>query len=164
MKIYKISSIDENDNKYMEAVNNKDMSTAQTIVDNKAKETGYTTKAYHGTRSNFTTFKEKAWFAINPKDAMSFGDVKPYYLKIENAVDNTFGNIPNPLNSQQAFNIEKGEPDFVVKYHKTMHFAPVYQVFKPSHVKSADPITYDDSNNIIPISKRFNSNNPDIRY
>jgi len=39
-----------------------------------------------------------------------------------------------------------------------------YVFFNSSQVKSADPVTYDDSGNVIPLSERFNSNNPDIRY
>lgn len=43
--------------------------------------------------------------------------------------------------------------------------ATVYIFFNPqSQVKSADPITYDDNGEIIPLSQRFNPNNPDIRY
>lgn len=34
----------------------------------------------------------------------------------------------------------------------------------PSDVKSADPVTYDDQGNIIPLSERFNAENNDIRY
>lgn len=34
----------------------------------------------------------------------------------------------------------------------------------PNQIKLASPITYDDSSKIIPISKRFDFNNPDIRY
>lgn len=37
-------------------------------------------------------------------------------------------------------------------------------VFHPSQAKSADPITYDDNGNVIPISERFNMENNDIRY
>ena len=37
-------------------------------------------------------------------------------------------------------------------------------VFEPTQVKSADPITYDDNGNVIPLSERFNTNNDDIRY
>lgn len=41
----------------------------------------------------------------------------------------------------------------------------VYAFFKPeSQVKSADPVTYDDNGNVIPLSERFNSKNNDIRY
>ena len=31
-------------------------------------------------------------------------------------------------------------------------------------IKSADPVTYDDAGNVIPLSERFNEANPDIRY
>lgn len=41
----------------------------------------------------------------------------------------------------------------------------VYAFFKPNEqVKSADPVTYDDNGNIIPLSERFKSDNEDIRY
>ena len=41
----------------------------------------------------------------------------------------------------------------------------VYAVFNPTeNVKSADPVTYDDNGNVIPLSERFNSENNDIRY
>ena len=39
-----------------------------------------------------------------------------------------------------------------------------YVVFAPEQVKSADPVTYDDSGNVIPLSERFNEANEDIRY
>ena len=41
---------------------------------------------------------------------------------------------------------------------------PSVAVFSPSQIKSADPVTYDDAGNVIPLSKRFNEHNPDIRY
>lgn len=37
-------------------------------------------------------------------------------------------------------------------------------VFDPSQIKLSDPVTYDDSGNIIPLSKRFDNNHSDIRY
>lgn len=37
-------------------------------------------------------------------------------------------------------------------------------VFDPNQVKSADSVTYDDNGDVIPLSKRFNRLNPDIRY
>jgi hypothetical protein len=43
--------------------------------------------------------------------------------------------------------------------------ATVYIFFTPQkQVKSADPVTYDDSGNVIPLSERFNQANDDIRY
>ena len=40
----------------------------------------------------------------------------------------------------------------------------VYVYFNSKDLKSADPVTYDDEGNIIPISKRFDLKNDDIRY
>ena len=39
-----------------------------------------------------------------------------------------------------------------------------YIALKPSDVKSADPVTYDDNGNVIPLSERFNEGNEDIRW
>jgi hypothetical protein len=39
-----------------------------------------------------------------------------------------------------------------------------YVVFYPSDIKSADPVTYDDSGKVIPLSERFNDAKQDIRY
>lgn len=39
-----------------------------------------------------------------------------------------------------------------------------YIVFDGSQVKSADPITYDDSGNVIPLTERFDRGNRDIRW
>ena len=40
----------------------------------------------------------------------------------------------------------------------------IYLFKEPSQAKSADIITYDDNDNIIPISQRFNENEEDMRY
>lgn len=39
-----------------------------------------------------------------------------------------------------------------------------YIAFSRSQIKSADPVTYDDAGNVIPLSERFNPENPDIRF
>ena len=39
-----------------------------------------------------------------------------------------------------------------------------YIAFSPSQIKSADPVTYDSDGNVIPLSQRFQSESPDIRY
>lgn len=39
-----------------------------------------------------------------------------------------------------------------------------YIAFEPNQIKSAEPVTYDDQGNVIPLSKRFDFNNNDIRY
>jgi len=42
--------------------------------------------------------------------------------------------------------------------------ADEYIFFSPETVKSADPITYDDNGNIIPLSERFSEKDSDIRF
>lgn len=37
-------------------------------------------------------------------------------------------------------------------------------VFSPDQIKSAEPVTYDDKGNVIPLSRRFDSSNSDIRF
>ena len=39
-----------------------------------------------------------------------------------------------------------------------------YIAFSPNQIKSADPVTYDDNGNVIPLSERFNPEKEDIRY
>ena len=39
-----------------------------------------------------------------------------------------------------------------------------YAVFEPSQIKSADPVTYDDAGNVIPLSQRFQPESADIRF
>jgi len=39
-----------------------------------------------------------------------------------------------------------------------------YAVLDPSTIKLADPITYDDQGNVIPLSQRFDDTKPDIRF
>ena len=39
-----------------------------------------------------------------------------------------------------------------------------YVVRKSAQIKAADPVTYDDEGNIIPLSERFKENKQDIRY
>ena len=39
-----------------------------------------------------------------------------------------------------------------------------YIAFNPNQIKSADPVTYDDNGNVIPLSERFNPKKEDIRY
>lgn len=39
-----------------------------------------------------------------------------------------------------------------------------YVAFNPNQIKSADPVTYDDNGNVIPLLERFNPEKEDIRY
>ena len=52
-------------------------------------------------------------------------------------------------------NVDEGEKDGVGDDYITQD---------PYSIKSADPVTYDDAGNVIPLSQRFNAENPDIRF
>ena len=39
-----------------------------------------------------------------------------------------------------------------------------YVFFSPNQIKSADPVTYDDNGNVIPLNERFDLTNKDIRF
>lgn len=69
-------------------------------------------------------------------------------------------------------NIDRTKYDGIIdkKVYETIGHAGMdedtihYIVFNPRNIKSADPVTYDDDGNVIPLSQRFNDQNEDIRY
>jgi hypothetical protein len=92
----------QRDAEYMDAVKNGDMETAQRMVDEAAKDAGYTTLGYHVSKDSFNIFSREQsntgfWFADNEKAARNFYTtlrqesptapppvVYRAYLKIEN--------------------------------------------------------------------------------
>ena len=54
--------------------------------------------------------------------------------------------------------------DGVIVEYSQEGMANDYVAFNPNQIKSADPVTYDDAGNIIPLSERFNPEKEDIRY
>jgi hypothetical protein len=105
------------------------------------------------------------------------------YLQLENSlVINAKGKdwssipIPNKLGGKKEFpyglqiddlaelaNKEGYGSLIVLDVMDQAGYGDQYVVFEPSKIKSADPITYDDNGNIIPLSKRFNPKSNDIR-
>ena len=51
-----------------------------------------------------------------------------------------------------------------VGYDDLSRLTTDYVVFDSNRIKSADPVTYDDNGNVIPLSERFNVRKTDIRY
>ncbi len=105
------------DQNYLSAVERGDIKTAQRIVDKAAKNEGYTIKAYHGTKADFTVFDKSKirsgvtmfasqgdgfYFTENKEVASGYskvGKVVDAYLKMENAfvfIDKT-NNTANDL-------------------------------------------------------------------
>lgn len=93
-------------------------------------------------------------------------------------------NTPSKMYEAFGFTKETSEKeirDAVKKYYNEVHdnyirtlgnidVADSYKsidenvIFNPNHIKLSDLITYDDTGNIIPLSKRDNFNSSDIRY
>ena len=177
---------DRFDTDYLSAVKRGDMKTAQQMVDEAAERAfmnskirddyGKLIKVYHGTEDNFTVFdktKGRAnmdiqgmFFSPWELDAQGYGsNVKAFYLNITNPADESTG--------YRALNGHKGENNAGIKaredlvrmgYDGVNNSDEEYIAFNSSQIKSADPVTYDDDGNVIPLSERFNEEKEDIRY
>lgn len=95
------------------------------------------------------------------------GKVMPVYLKLENPYIVAENDTRNPYEIIEEVN--KGNHDGIIDYsmakRKNLEKGTIhYVVLKPNQVKSAETVVYDENNNIIPLSERFNANNNDTRY
>ena len=228
----------EQDKEYMDAVSAGDMEKAQRMVDEAAKEAGYSIKAFHGSYKNgFTVFNDHYkwsespigtyWFSANETIAKTYqqdgGALIPAYLKMDNPleidaegmswdqlpayyevyidndgeeIDEQFETYAEALdfankNGGSEKNVvaqgdgadtneyarrakNKGYDGLIVRNVSDLYdglevendndISDDFAVFSPSQIKSADPVTYDDSGNVIPLSERFNPGNEDIRF
>lgn len=198
----RFSKDDTINNKYLEAIKNNDLETAQKLVEEAAKENGYTINAYHGTLTQGIhefkkeyigsrySFDEIGFFFTDRKsiaedyassefDSTKKGDVIHAYLNMRNplyfdksyAIKNGYGNVFRENDSIGVWDAyqgaildevsEKSRCDGVIIDDGT---SKMLVVFEPNQIKSADPITYDDNGNVIPLSERFKNEKVDIRY
>ena len=149
---------------------------------------------YHGTPNEFWSFdKDKIgstndsgfWgegFYFTSQEALAFhyaqgGRVLPVFLNIRNPHDfafftkeyydhlERFGMFGDKdfSSSRITEELTKEGKDGVIRRDSYDGHAE-YVVFSPSQIKSADPVTYDDNGNVIPLSERFNLENADIRF
>ena len=174
------------DAKYIDAVNRGDMNTAQRMVDEAAEialanskirdEDGKLIVVYHGTDSEFNVFdrtKSRAnmdiqgnFFSPWEDDAAGYGsNVRKFYLNITNPASESTG--------YKALSKFKGQDNAGIKarnhleqlgYDGVNNENEEYIAFNANQIKSADPVTYYEEGNIIPLSERFNEENNDIRW
>ena len=167
------------DSDYLAAVDRGDMETAQKMVDEAAEAAGYTIKAYHGTDESFTEFditKSRSWdgkpdydlpgfyFSANEQEASDYGDAKGYYLSIKNPYQGSLYMLAKKMGSFRAaydYLTEQGYDGFI---DDDGNGAAEYITFSSEQNKLSDPVTYDDSGKVIPLSARFDSEKTDIRY
>ena len=97
------------------------------------------------------------------------GHVKSVFLNIENpfivgsrSEDLPYRSLWQQTNEAHRVNDGIIDPEFTLR-HETLS-GNQYVAFKPSQIKSADPVTYDDAGNVIPLSERFNEEKEDIRF
>lgn len=181
----KLSISPEQDADYMKAVESGDMETAQRMVDEAAAkampnskildEDGNLLLVYHGSDADFNEFdrtKSRAnmdiqgnFFSPYEIESAGYGEnVRKFYLNIENPASES--------ESYAALNRFSGENEAGIKareylieqgYDGVMNYDE-FITFDSEQSKSADPVTYDDDGNVIPLSQRFDMQNPDIRY
>lgn len=165
--------VNQKDSEYQYAVSRGDTKTAQKMVDEAAKAAGYTIKAYHGTdadtftvfdkgkigdASGFSILGDGFYFSDKKSVAAQYGkNVFTVYLKQDNPYSATAGDA-------YKLNAEKLDSDGFDSVTLPTGKGNVYMVLDPEQIKSADPITYDDEGNVIPLSERFNQKKDDIRY
>ena len=170
-------SFDDED--YLLAVRAGDMDAAQEMVDEAAQKTGYTVKAYHGTNENFNVFRSEKgrYFFSKSEDyaeAMmeerSGQRIVKAYLKMENPYREKLaeGEFSDPSFEKPILDYaeQNGYDSAIIEVDTDNELVAdtFYVVFSPEQIKSADPVTYDDNGNLIPLSERFDTGSKDIRY
>ena len=170
-------SFDDED--YLLAVRAGDMDAAQEMVDEAAKKTGYTVKAYHGTNENFNVFRsEKGRYFFSKSEDYAEAMMEERigqrmvkaYLKMENPYREKLaeGEFSDPSFEKPILDYaeQNGYDSAIIEVDtdNEMVADTFYVVFSPEQIKSADPVAYDDNGRIIPLSERFNTRKTDIRY
>ena len=107
----------------------------------------------------------------NPNVLKAFINIeRPYDIKAENAERESW-EINKVLEEKNLDGVI--DENFSEAYAKLFEVSPEYRtsekfaqymVRNSNQIKSAEPVTYDDSGNVIPLSERFNPESEDIRY
>ena len=156
------------------------------MVDKAAKAAGYTIgPVYHGTQSvkrfykfagtwnyRFAAEKGTTYFTNNKDVAAGYGvRVVDAYLRMINPLEVDAKGQHWTIISPSALVKAKrdGNDGVIIRNVRDVpagvpdQVADVYVTFQSSQIKSADPVTYDDNGNVIPLSQRFDSRSEDIR-
>lgn len=142
-------------------------------------EEGKLVKMYHGSGAkDFYEFKlndgalgKGAYFTSSPEEATEYAvfasdeinENDDWQYEWNDTAYDSIGEIGEELEKQgyvRAFYLD-------IEDSHDLYISPglLYAVARNrSQIKSADPVTYDDAGNVIPLSQRFNSENNDVRY
>jgi hypothetical protein len=150
--------------------NPKAAARMQRMVNDAAKKAGYSVGTFiHRTDSDFNSFlKSKGWTWFNTDESLdedfqfTYGDRRiDAYLDLSRKY--TFDEDFQPWESAYQRNAELASLENKGITSIQMPSGDV-AVANPSQIKSADPVTYDDAGNVIPLSKRFNPADDRITY
>lgn len=86
----------------------------------------------------------------------------PYYTTMEDFASGEFAHLYNRDGLRGYDGII--DDTFKDRFEDFAKGAVQYVAFEPSQIKSADPVTYDDNGNAIPLSQRFKPEEEDIRF
>lgn len=112
---------------------------------------------------------------INAENPIDLGDLGTWSDEARKHIADALNmdNLPWRGNGFEMLDFEKGFNsairergyDSVYGYeHNGSAKGTQWAVYNPSQIKSADPVTYDDNGNVIPLSERFNPEKSDIRF
>jgi hypothetical protein len=171
------SDLSELDTDYLAAVNRGDMETAQRMVDEAAKkafpnsivvdESGNLIPMYHGTSTTFDAFEMRAgsmgkgaYFSSVFEESADYASEK---LGVKLSGDNDYGGdfVNQGFIKTAYLNIENAGQISASKYGSGNL---IVVATSPTQIKSADPVTYDKSGNVIPLSRRFDPSSDSILY
>ena len=148
---YSLSEDTETDKNYLEAVKNGDTETAQKLVDEVAKKSGYTIRSYHGTLAkDFTEFKkefigsrfsfdEKGFFFIDNKEMAEEYAKGDYYSEDEGRVLDVYLKVEKPLIVNSEYVLKEG----LGNVFKTNDVVDVWDNYSSFFLEEAEKIRAD---------------------
>ena len=140
-----------------------DFEAGQALVDQAAAKAGLK-KLYHSTEDDsFTVYETPTYFSSNKDWTRSWGSkTRTHFVRFDNPeiIDGEKEGRHFEWDEEDVAQFRKEGKDSV---HITHPDADVITVFDPNQIKSADPFTYDEQGNLIPLSERFNLESDDIR-
>ena len=153
-------------------------------------ENGEPLVVYHSTDADFTKFDRarlgentdlnagdeaarrmaRLGFWFNEKDLrekLYQNKVVAAYANVKNPYKTTFDELWDVLSEtsheELVDGLKRDGYDGIV-LEDTEFGGKSFVMFDPEQIKSANPVTYDDAGEVIPLSERFNPENPDIRF
>ena len=173
------------DEQYEEAYYDGDYDKMYELIEQEAFANGYKYKAFHHTNNGFNVFDlDKArktsdiqgfYFSESPDAESEYGDIRyDVFLKMKNPfiVDSYEKDKQIPLDLSKTNSgvdarrwlISNGYDGVIRKAEYMGNSADEYIVLNSNQIKSAEAEVYDDYDELIPPSMRFDSSEDDIRY